>query len=228
MILFLILTPFLFSGVQTTKVEYFNLRKGMVEEQIKKRGIIEKSILNSFLKVKRHLFAKPQMRNRAYDDIQLPYGEKDQYISKPYMIAVLTYAINPTKQKKILDIGTGSGYLAAILAQMVKTVDTIEIERNLSIKARKLVESLGYKNIKFKVDDGFKGWQEYAPFDGIIVTCSPDHIPPSLINQLAVGGRMVISIKYSEQVSEWVLVEKKKNGRLKKTLLLPVTNQFIP
>ncbi len=207
------------------KIDYTILRKNMVEKQILERGITDKRILNTFYKVKRHLFVKPELRHMAYGDYPLPIDE-NQTISQPYIVAIMTYIIAPEYNKKILEIGTGSGYQASILAQLVKNVYTIEIKKNLALKAKKLIQFFGYKNIKFKIGDGYLGWKEYAPYDGIIVTCSPDHIPPPLIKQLAVGGRMVIPVSYTSNVQELILIEKDIKGNLKRTNLIPV--RFVP
>ena len=207
------------------KIDYSVLRKNMVERQILERGITDKRILTAFYKVKRHLFVKPELRHMAYGDYPLPIDE-NQTISQPYIVAIMTYIIAPEYNKKVLEIGTGSGYQASILAQLVKNVYTIEIKKNLALKAKKLIRSFDYKNIKFKIGDGYLGWKEYAPYDGIIVTCSPDHIPPPLVEQLAVGGRMVIPVSYSSKVQELILIEKDNKGNLKRTNLIPVL--FVP
>lgn len=209
----------------TAQDDYLTLRKKMIEEQIVARGITEKRLLDAFLKVKRHLFVKPELRQKAYSDSFLDIGE-GQTISEPYIVAIMTYAVAPEYNKKVLEIGTGSGYHAAILAELVKNVYTIELIESLGKKAKKRLDSLGYKNIKYKIGDGFKGWEEYAPYDGIIVTCPEDHIPTPLIEQLAVGGRMIIPVSYSSKVQELILIEKDAGGELKKTNLIPV--QFVP
>ncbi len=215
-----------FSSVPLTEEpDFFLLRKKMIDEQIAGRGITEKRLLNAFLKVERHLFVKPEFRKDAYNDSPLDIG-KGQTISEPYIVAIMTYAVAPDHNKKVLEIGTGSGYHAAILAELVKNVYTIELIEKLGIEARNRLDSLGYKNIEFKIGDGTEGWGKYAPYDGIIVTCSEDHIPPPLINQLAVGGRMIIPVSYSSKVQELILIEKDSKGNLKKTNLIPV--QFVP
>lgn len=201
------------------------LREKMVREQIQQRGITDSRLLNAFRKVQRHLFVVPEYRAQAYEDMALPLPE-GQSISQPYIVAIMTSVIAPSYNKKILEIGTGSGYQAAILAELVHHVYTIEIKETLGRNSRRLLTGLKYDNISFKVGDGYLGWPEYAPFDGIIVTCSPDHIPRPLIDQLAVGGRMVIPISYLSNVQTLILIEKGKNGKLKKTDLIPV--EFVP
>ena len=224
--LILLISQFVFpKSIFPKKIDYTILRKNMVEKQILERGITDKRILNAFYKVKRHLFVKPELRHMAYGDYPLPIDE-NQTISQPYIVAIMTYIIAPEYNKKVLEIGTGSGYQASILAQLVKNVYTIEIKKNLALKAKKLIRSFDYKNIKFKIGDGYLGWKEYAPYDGIIVTCSPDHIPPPLIEQLAVGGRMVIPVSYTSNVQELILIEKDIKGNLKRTDLIPV--RFVP
>lgn len=224
---FLQILVFIFfsSMLLTQEPDYTMLRKKMTDEQIAGRGITDKRLLNAFLKVKRHAFVKPELRKDAYKDSYLDIGE-GQTISEPYIVAIMTYAVAPGYNKKVLEIGTGSGYHAAILAELVKNVYTIELIEKLGKDAKKRLDSLGYKNIKFKIGDGTKGWEKYAPYDGIIVTCPEDHIPPPLINQLAVGGRMIIPVSYSFKVQELILIEKESNGNLKKTNLIPV--EFVP
>jgi protein-L-isoaspartate(D-aspartate) O-methyltransferase len=216
---------FLTLFINAEEPDYFILRKKMVEEQILGRGITDKRVLNAFMGVKRHLFVKSELRENAYKDTTLDIGE-GQTITEPYIVAVMTYAVAPDYNKKVLEIGTGSGYHAAILAKLVKNVYTIELLESLGKEAKKRLNSMGYKNIKFKIGDGTKGWKKYAPYDGIIVTCSEDHIPLPLINQLAVGGRMIIPVIYSSEVQELILIEKESTGKLKKTNLIPV--QFVP
>ncbi|MCK5056203.1 MAG: protein-L-isoaspartate(D-aspartate) O-methyltransferase [Candidatus Aminicenantes bacterium] len=197
----------------------------MIEKQIVERGITNERIINAFLKVKRHLFVKPGFRDKAYADSPLDIGE-DQVINRPYIVAMMTYVIAPGYNKKVLEIGTGSGFHAAILAELVKEVYTIEIEEKLAKRAKETLSEQGYRNIKFKTGDGSLGWEEYAPFDGIICTYSPDHIPPRLLEQLAIGGRMIIEVSHSSKVQEFILIEKDNKGALKRTNLIPV--QFTP
>ena len=204
-----------------------DLRRQMVQEQIKDRGIIDPQVVGAFMAVKRHLFVPPELRDFAYTESQL-YFTESQAMARPYFVAIMTLALDPSPGKKMLDIGTGTGYLACILSRMVKTVYTIEIQKELSLKAQRLVARLGYDNIRFKIGDGYEGWAEHAPFDGIIMTCPDDHIPQALIDQLAAGGRMVIPVSYSQVVQELVLIRKMKDGSLKKTNILPVPDRFKP
>jgi len=201
------------------------MRKSMVEEQIIKRGITNKRVIEAFFKVKRHLFVDEEFRKKSYMDSALAIGE-GQVIDRPYIVAMMTYVIAPNYDKKVLEIGTGSGFHAAILAELVKNVYTIENKPLLSNKAKKLLSKLGYKNISFKIGDGALGWKENAPFDGIICTYSPDHIPPNLLEQLVPGGKMIIPVSYSSKVQEFILIEKTEDGSFKRTILIPV--QFTP
>jgi protein-L-isoaspartate(D-aspartate) O-methyltransferase len=222
--IFLFLLPLLLAS--GNEAEYTARREKMVKEQILERGITDPRILNVFRKVKRHLFISPTYRpEEAYGDFPL-YIEEGQTISQPYIVAIMTYAIAPEKNKKVLEIGTGSGYQAAVLAELVQEVYTIEINEKLARQSKKLLNDLNYRNIHCRTGNGYLGWPEAAPFDGIIVTCAPDKIPPPLIEQLAVGGRMVIPISYSSNVQDLLLVEKLANGKLKKTNLIPV--MFVP
>ena len=224
MLIFLFLLPLL--ALSGNEAEYTARREKMVKEQILERGITDQRILNVFRKVKRHLFISPAYRpEEAYGDYPLAI-EEGQTISQPYIVAIMTYAIAPENNKKVLEIGTGSGYQAAVLAELVHEVYTIEINDKLARQSKKLLNDLGYRNIHCRTGNGYLGWPEAAPFDGIIVTCAPDKIPPPLIEQLAIGGRMVIPISYSSNVQDLLLVEKLANGKLKKTNLIPVL--FVP
>lgn len=193
----------------------------MVEEQIIKRGISDKRVTGAFLKVRRHLFVDEKYREDSYSDYSLAIGE-GQTIDRPYIVAMMTHVIAPDYDKKVLEIGTGSGFHAAILAELVKSVYTIENRPPLSKKAEKLLRSIGYRNIHFRIGDGALGWKENAPFDGIICTYSPDHIPPDLLDQLSRGGKMIIPVSYSSKVQEFILIEKREDGSLKRTILIPV------
>ncbi|UCH92408.1 MAG: protein-L-isoaspartate(D-aspartate) O-methyltransferase [Candidatus Aminicenantes bacterium] len=225
--IFLIIVILFFGALkgENENIDYSLQQKQMVEEQIFRRGITDTRLLNAFLNVKRHLFVKPELRSKAYGDFPLDIGE-GQFVCRPYIVAIMTYAVVPESNKKILEIGTGSGYHAAVLAGLAKYVYTIERIESLAKQAKKRLDSMGYKNIKFKIGDGYEGWKEYAPYDGIIVTCAEDHIPQPLINQLAVGGRMIIPVRYAHNMQELILLEKDSKGQLKKTHLIPV--QMVP
>ena len=223
-ILLLLLVPLLLPAARD-EAAFAAAREKMVGEQILERGIIDDRILNAFRRVKRHLFVAPFYRDQAYGDFPLPIAE-GQTISQPYIVAIMTSVIAPDFKKKVLEIGTGSGYQAAVLAELVREVYTIEIFPSLARASEKLLRGQGYRNIHFRTGNGYLGWPEAAPFDGIIVTCAPDHIPAPLIEQLAVGGRLVIPIYYSTTVQDLLLVEKLADGKLKKTNLIPVL--FVP
>jgi len=201
------------------------LRLKMVKEQIQGNGILNFNILNAFSNVKRELFVNLKNNQDVYSNKELPIGE-GQVISRPYITAIIMSIIVDKKYKKILDIGTGSGYQAAILSELGKNVFTIEINGKLIRVAKKNLFVAGYKNVKFKTGDGYQGWKKHAPYDGIIVTSSLNHIPPKLIEQLAIGGRMIIPVAYSKNVQELVLLEKVSQNKIKKINLIPV--QFGP
>lgn len=203
--------------------KYLSLRQKMVKEQIIARGISDTLVLNAMLKVERHKFVPDEVKGLAYIDSPLPIGN-GQTISQPYIVALMTELLELKGDEKVLEIGTGSGYQAAILAEIAKEVYTIEILPSLAHSASKRLLQLGYKNIKVKCGDGYKGWEEYAPFDGIIVTCAPDHIPQPLIDQLKVGGRMVIPV--GELYQELLLLTKTSDSTLTRKSIIPV--RFVP
>ena len=180
--------------------KYFRMRKRMVEQQIKNRGIHDKKVLDALMNVPRHKFVPEEYKDHSYDDSPLPIGY-NQTISQPYIVAYMTEILNPDKTKKVLEIGTGSGYQAAILSLLYKDVYTVEIIKALGEKAKRVFDEEGYNNIMVKIGDGFQGWKEYAPFDAIIVTCAPSNIPNPLVEQLAEGGKMIIPVgEYNNQV----------------------------
>ena len=217
-----ILLIFLSGCVAKGETDLEKARRIMVETQIKARGIKDKRVLEAMLKVERHQFVPKHLSSLAYTDRPLPIGE-GQTISQPYIVALMTEALRLKEREKVLEIGTGSGYQAAILAKLVDKVYTIEIVKPLALRAEKLLKELGYKNITVKWGDGYIGWKEYAPFDGIIVTCAPPYIPQPLIEQLKEGGRMVIPVGTDYQ--ELKLLTKKK-GELKTSSIIPV--RFVP
>lgn len=169
------------------------LRKRMIEEQLVPRGIADAKVLAAMKKIPRHLFLPGRGLEAAYGDYPLPVGE-GQTISQPYMVALMTQSLELTGGEKVLEIGTGSGYQAAILAEIAKEVYSVERFESLAENARLLLDGMEYKNIKIKVGDGTEGWDEFAPYDGIIVTAGTPSIPEPLIEQLAEGGRLVIPV----------------------------------
>ncbi|RLD17690.1 MAG: hypothetical protein DRI36_03190 [Caldiserica bacterium] len=212
---------FIFSGC-SKEVNYKMLRERMVKEQIIARGVKDKKVLDAMLKVPREEFVPESERKYAYGDYPLSIG-CGQTISQPYIVALMTELLELKKDDRVLEIGTGSGYQAAILAEIAKEVYTIEIIPELSKRAQRVLEKLGYKNIKFKIGDGFLGWKEYAPFDKIIVTCAPKEIPQPLIVQLKNGGKLVIPV--GEEFQELKVIEKRK-GKIIEKNVIPV--RFVP
>jgi protein-L-isoaspartate(D-aspartate) O-methyltransferase len=174
-------------------MNYEIARKRMVDTQIIARGISDRRVIEAMLKVPRHIFVEEAMSAQAYSDSALPIGEK-QTISQPYMVALMTELLQLNGSDKVLEIGTGSGYQAALLATIAKRVYTIERIRALALRARKALDSLGLLNVNIKIDDGTEGWPVEAPFDAIMVTAGAPEIPQALISQLKVGGRLVIPV----------------------------------
>jgi protein-L-isoaspartate(D-aspartate) O-methyltransferase len=207
---------------QTDK--YILERNNMVRNQITDRGITNGPTLRAIRKVPRHLFVPKEIENDAYGDypLQIGYG---QTISQPYIVAYMTEVVKPTKKKKALEIGTGSGYQAAVLAEIVDTVYTIEIIPELAKESSERFKKLGYNNIIGKCDDGYNGWNDHAPFDIILVTAAAKEIPDPLINQLAEDGRLVIPIGEQSSIQELILLVK-KNGKIIKSRLAFV--RFVP
>jgi protein-L-isoaspartate(D-aspartate) O-methyltransferase len=173
--------------------KYERLRSQMVEQQIAARGVEDRGVIAAMRKVPRHLFVPPSHRAQAYNDYPLPIGE-GQTISQPYIVALMTEALELKPTDRVLEIGTGSGYQAAILAEIVNEVYTIEIREGLARSADKRLKEMGYKGVKVKHADGYFGWEEHAPFDAIIITAAPNHIPPPLIAQLKEGGRLIVPL----------------------------------
>ena len=173
--------------------QYTKAREQMVQKDLKGRDITDKKVLSAMGKVKRHLFVEKDLWDVAYNDYPLSIGE-GQTISQPYIVALMTQYLNLKPTDKVLEIGTGSAYQAAVLAELVEKVYTIEIRKGLAEKAAARLKDLGYNNVTVKQGDGYLGWPEHAPFDAIIVTCAPDHIPPPLTEQLKEGGRLIIPV----------------------------------
>jgi protein-L-isoaspartate(D-aspartate) O-methyltransferase len=174
-------------------IDFSKVRLKMVEEQIVSRGVKDAKLIAAMEKIPRHLFVEEALQSQAYSDHPLPIGEK-QTISQPYMVALMTEAMLLTGKEKVLEIGTGSGYQTAILAELSEKVFSIERIRSLAIRARKLLYELGYFNVEIKIFDGTFGWMEESPFDAIIVTAGSPDIPQPLIDQLTMGGRLVIPV----------------------------------
>jgi protein-L-isoaspartate(D-aspartate) O-methyltransferase len=183
-------------------------REKMVKDQLIQRGIKDKRVLDAMIKIPRHLFVNKSLRGRAYGDHPIPIDE-GQTISQPYVVAWMTEALNLKSSDRVLEIGTGSGYQAAVLAEIVDAVYTIEIRERLKERASGLLDELGYRNVKTKYADGYFGWEEYAPFDAIVITASANHIPPPLIKQLKEGGRLIIPLGSTLYYQTLTLVMKK-------------------
>ncbi len=201
-----------------------NARESMVKHQIEEQGIHDKATLAAMRKVPRHLFVPANQQQEAYRDSPLPIGY-GQTISQPYMVAYMTQAIHPRKGMKVLEIGTGSGYQAAILAEIVDSVFTIEIVKPIGQKSATLLLSLGYNNVKVKIGDGFAGWPEYGPYDGIIVTAAAEDVPPPLIAQLKEDGRLIIPLGKPGGIQTLVLGYKEKGKFVKRDLM---SVRFVP
>jgi protein-L-isoaspartate(D-aspartate) O-methyltransferase len=189
--------------------DYEALRERMVASQIEGRGIRDPCVLGAMRKVPRHVFVPKEMRPYAYADEPLPIGQ-GQTISQPYIVAYMTEALELAGGEKVLEVGTGSGYQTAVLAELAAEVWTVELVESLSLGARARLEELGYANIRFRVGDGSRGWPEAGPFDAIMVTAAPGAVPTALETQLAVSGRMIIPVGVNSQ--ELVLVQKEKSS----------------
>ncbi|MFL6546077.1 MAG: protein-L-isoaspartate(D-aspartate) O-methyltransferase [Candidatus Udaeobacter sp.] len=203
--------------------DFSALRQQMVQQQLMPRGIKDARVLGAMSKVPREEFVPPDSRADSYEDGPLPIGE-GQTISQPYIVAFMTEQLRSKPSDRVLEIGTGSGYQAAILAELAAEVYTIEIVEPLAKNAEVTLQRLGYKNVHVKVGDGYSGWLEHAPFDAIIVTCAPDHVPQQLTDQLKDGGRMVIPV--GERFAQQLYLLEKQNGRLRESAVLPV--RFVP
>ena len=197
-------------------------RKAMVEIQIKARGIKNDQVLRAMNKVTRHKFVPEAMRKYAYNDEPLPIG-KGQTISQPYIVAYMTEVLELTNKNKVLEIGTGSGYQAAVLAEIAQEVYSVEIVEELARKAQDILRGEGYKNIHFHTGDGTFGWKKHAPYDAIMVTAAPSRIPEKLQDQLKNNGRMIVPV--GDTFQELVLIIREKN-KFKTKKLLPV--RFVP
>ncbi len=197
-------------------------RERMVETQIEARGVKDMLVLDAMRKVPRHLFVADALRDVAYTDGPLPIGE-EQTISQPYIVALMTELLGLEGGERVLEIGTGSGYQAAILAEIAQEVYTIEIICSLAEIAEQRLKEMKYQNITVRCADGYQGWEEYAPFDAVIVTAAPDHIPQPLVDQLKTGGKLVIPV--GDLFQELIVVTRTEDG-IKKQAVIPV--RFVP
>lgn len=195
--------------------KYIDQRHEMVINQLHARGILNKDVLGAMLKVPREEFVPENYRERTYYDGPLPIGE-DQTISQPYIVALMTQLLSLKKEDKVLEAGTGSGYQAAILAEICKVVYTVELKEKLSLNAQEILKKLGYENIHFKIGNAYEGWPEFSPYDAIIATCAPKDIPCKLLDQLKDGGRMVVPVG-AGMFSQTLYLVKKCGNKITKT-----------
>lgn len=214
-----------FSTPVTAQDNFQRERQQMVNQQLVARGIKDKATLDAMRTVERHKLVPQAQVRHAYEDRPLPIGH-GQTISQPYIVAYMTEIINPRPGMKVLEIGTGSGYQAAVLAEIVDEVYTIEIVNALAESAKNSLREMGYTNIHVKAADGYYGWEEHAPFDAIVVTAASEFIPPPLIAQLKEGGKMIIPVGAPFTNQNLMLVEKEKDGKWKTQNLFPV--RFVP
>lgn len=215
--------PFVYalaSGEDSSDFE--NARWEMVENQIMSRGVSDRAVIAAMLTVPRHLFVPERLRDKSYLDNPLPVGD-DQTISQPYIVGLMTALLQPRPGKRVLEIGTGSGYQTAVLRKSGCEVYTVEIIPGLAKKARSLLENLGYEGISYRIGDGYEGWPEHAPYDGIIVTAAPGEVPGKLVEQLKEGGKMVIPV--GSGLQELLLIEKTR-GEITRKTITPV--RFVP
>ena len=203
---------------------YLEQRNTMVERQLRARDVDDPRVLEAMRRVPRHELVPRHLRDEAYADHPLPIGH-DQTISQPYIVAFMTQVLEPRPGDRVLEIGTGSGYQAAVLAELVAEVYTIEIVAPLGERARSDLERLGYDNVHVRIGDGYAGWPEHAPFDAIIVTCAPEDVPQPLVDQLRDGGRMIIPVGNQRHGQELYLLEK-RDGEVVRRAILPV--RFVP
>lgn len=211
-------------GDAASQADPFEARRArMVEDQIRARGVRDERVLEAMRSVPRHRFVPEEHRDEAYGDFPLPIGF-NQTISQPYIVAFMTEALRIGPGARVLEVGTGSGYQAAVLGRIAAQVYTIEIVSPLAARSAALLAELGCANVHVKDGDGYAGWPEHAPFDAVIVTAAPDHVPPPLIDQLAMGGRLVIPVGVIEQ--ELRVLTKQPDGRLREEARMPV--RFVP
>ena len=200
-------------------------RERMVAEQMASRDVRDARVLTAMREIPRHLFVLPDLQPQAYDDRPLPIGH-EQTISQPYIVALMTQLARPASGDRVLEVGTGSGYQAAVLSQLVSEVYSIEIVEPLARDAEQRLKALGYANVTVRAGDGYAGWPDRAPFDIIMVTAAPDHVPAPLLAQLKPGGRLVIPVGPVSAVQELQLIEKDSAGKTSTTRLTPV--RFVP
>jgi protein-L-isoaspartate(D-aspartate) O-methyltransferase len=216
-------TAVLCAPAQGQEDPYRRARLKMVEERVEREGVTNPAVLKSIREVPRHLFVAPKWQSHAYTEEIIDIGHK-QTLSTAYIVAYMTQAIDPQPSDRVLEIGTGSGFQASVLSKIVKEVYSIEIVEPLAKEAAERLKRLGFKNVKTKPGDGFKGWPEYAPFDKIIITCSPETVPQPLIDQLKEGGKLIVPL--GKRYSQAFYLYEKRDGKLIENKLLPT--QFVP
>ena len=231
-ILFLLLNSFLYGDIRS---EYYKIQKEklikIIKQEVKntssylKKDKLNKRVIEALINVPREEFVPFYNRINSYKNRPLPIGY-GQTISQPYIVAIMTELLDLKPSYKVLEIGTGSGYQAAILAQIVKKVYSIEVIEPLALEAKKRYKNLGYKNIETKIADGYYGWEEYAPYDAIIVTAAAGSVPPPLLKQLKPGGKMIIPVGNFLYVQQLILIQKDKKGDITTHQIMPV--RFVP
>ena len=223
----LLIVAFLAAGAcqkhQESTSDFAAERQKMVQEQLRPRGIKDERVLAAMAKVPRQEFVAQNLRDKSYADTALPIGQ-NQTISQPFIVALMTEQLHLQPNDRVLEIGTGSGYQTAVLAELVKDVYSIEILEPMAKEASARLARLGYSNAHVKTGDGYQGWPEVAPFDAIIVTCAPDKVPPPLTQQLKENGRMIIPV--GKGLDQQLYLLEKRNGQLAQTAILPV--RFVP
>lgn len=221
----LLLTGGACSAQNDTTAAFEQARHRMVQTQIKARGITNEAVLQALRTVPRHKFVPGQSPELTYTDRPLPIPQ-GQTISQPFIVAYMTQAVQPDSTDRVLEVGTGSGYQAAVLSTIVDSVYTIEIVPELARTARTRLNRLGYDNVVVRLGDGYKGWPAHAPFDAIVVTAAPEQIPPPLVDQLAPGGRMIVPVGPQGATQQLTLVTKQADGTTETRRLMPV--RFVP
>jgi protein-L-isoaspartate(D-aspartate) O-methyltransferase len=205
--------------------DYASARAQMVTRQIAERGVRDERVLAAMRRVPRHEFVPESEKRSAYHDTPLPIGE-GQTISQPYIVALMTELAQPAENHRVLEIGTGSGYQAAVLAEIVEHVYSVELESTLAQRASEVLQKLDYDNVTVRAGDGYAGWVEHAPFDIILITAAPDHVPEPLIAQLKPGGRMVVPVGPIASTQQLRVLEKDAAGKVTSKVVAPV--RFVP
>ena len=208
-------------GASATDDPYLQKRSAMVRDQLEREGVSDPRVLAAMRDVPRHLFVPTDYRRRAYDPYPLPIGE-GQTISQPYIVGFMTQILRLKETDRVLEVGTGSGYQAAVAAKLAAEVYTVEIFESLAVRSRQTLSDLGFRNVVARQGDGYYGWEEKAPFDAIIVTCAGGHIPPPLLRQLANGGRMIMPVGGLFMTQNLVFIEKDARGSVTHRNVLPV------